>query len=149
MENGSATNQLNNNNMQITDYDNSIIFLRDNKYESGTYTNDAYTDVQLLKGTLMGRISADQELLPLVSGAADNSQFPVGILTRDTYVEAGDAATINICTAGEVAEEMLVLDAGDTLATVISGRSIRDRIGSDTVGIVLVSGTDLTAADNS
>lgn len=148
MENGSVSTNLSTNNQQITDFDCSFIFLRDNKYEGGEYTNDTYDAVTLTAGTLMGRVTVGGELIPLVSGAADGSNIPVGVLTQTVTVEAGETASINVCTGGEVAEEKVILDSGDTLNTVISGRQLRDRIASDTVGIVLVTGTEMTQYDN-
>ena len=84
----------------------------------------------------------------MVSGAGDGSQIPVGVLTQTITVEAGETASIYVCTGGEVAEEKVILDTGDTLETVIDGRQLRDRIASDTVGIVLVAGTEMTQVDN-
>ncbi|MBL4809481.1 MAG: head decoration protein [Phycisphaerales bacterium] len=148
MENGSVETTVGTNNQQTTNFDNSFIFLRDNKYEGGSTTNDTYDAITLPAGTLMGRVSATGELVPLVSTATDGSQIPVGVLTQSITIEAGDTVSINVCTGGEVAEEKIVLDAGDTLDTVIDGRQLRDKIAADTVGIVLVTGTEMTAFDN-
>lgn len=149
MENGSVENKLNNSNMLINDFDYSYIFLRDNKYESASYTNDGYDSVTLNAGTLMGREGATLEVVPLASGASDGSENPYGILTRNTTVGAGETVTVRVCVAGEVAEGKIVLDGSDTLDTLINNRPIRDLIGSSTVGIKLVGGTELTAVDNS
>ena len=54
MENGSVNTVQSTNNQQTTNYDNSFIFLRDNKYEGGEFTNDTYDAVTLVAGTLMG-----------------------------------------------------------------------------------------------
>jgi hypothetical protein len=96
----------------------------------------------------MGRISASQKLVPLASGASNGSQFPVGILADDYTVDYGESANVTICIGGDVAEELVTLNGTDTLATVISSRSIRDRIAADTLGIKLVLGEQMTAYDN-
>jgi len=132
----------------ITNNDNAKIFIWDNRYEEGTYTNPTGDDVSLTKGMLMGRVSATQKLVPLASGASDGSQFPVGILADDYSVDYGESANVTICIGGDVAEELVTLNGSDTLSTVISGRSIRDRIAGDTLGIKLVAGTQMTAFDN-
>ena len=41
------------NNQQRTDFEREIIFLRDNKYESGDFTNDTYDAVTLEAGTVV------------------------------------------------------------------------------------------------
>lgn len=132
----------------ITNNDNAKIFIWDNRYEQGEYTNAGETEVELAKGTLMGRIAATQLLVPCASGASDGSQFPVGILADDYVIDYGVSATLTICIGGNVAEELVVLNGSDTFDTVVSARSLRDRIAADTLGIKLVLGTQMTAYDN-
>jgi hypothetical protein len=140
---------LRTNNQAIIQTDTRKTFLWENRWATGTYTNSTGSDVVLREGTLLGRISSTQKLVPLASGASDGSQYPVGILGCDVSVANGDSKTLTFCTYGDVAEEMVVLSGSDTLSTVISGRSIRDRIGADTVGIRLVAATEMTNYDNS
>lgn len=140
---------LNTGQMAIIQTDTRKVFLWENRWASGTYTNSTGSDVTLYAGTLLGRISATQKLVPLASGASDGSQYPVGICGNDITVANGSSTTLTYCTYGDVAEEMVILDGSDTLSTVISGRSIRDRIGADTVGIRLVAATEMTNYDNS
>lgn len=148
MENNKATNVESTANQSITNYDNSFIFLRDNKYEGGEYTNDTYDDEVLSAGQLMGRVAATGALVVLKSAAGDGSELPVGILTQDTDVATGDTVNINICVGGEVAEEKVLFDGTDTLDTIIDGRQLRDRIAADTVSIKLVASEELTGLDN-
>lgn len=132
-----------------TNYDTSKTFIGDNRYENGTYTNPDGVEVTLAKGTVMGRVAATNKLLPLESGASDGSQFPVGVLADDYTVDAYDDATVSICVGGDVAAEKIVFANGtDTTATVVSSRTLGDRIAGDTLGIKLVSGTELTGYDN-
>lgn len=141
--------EINNNGQQAHYvYDLRKIFIRENRYESANYTNSTYDDVVLAAGTLMGRIGASQKIVPLVSDASDGSQYPVGVLAEDRTIEGGDTVSLTYCIAGDVAEEKLILDEDDDLDTLISGRSIRDRIKADTMGIKLVACDQLTGSDN-
>ena len=145
----STNNQVLNTGQQATtNYDLSKIFIWDNRYSKANYTNSGYDSVDLAAGTLMGRISATQEIIPLASGASDGSQYPVGILAQDATVEAGDTVELAFCNYGDVVEGKVILDGSDTLDTVIEGRSIRDRIAGDTVGVRLVPSTEMTGEDN-
>lgn len=129
--------------------DVSKIFVWQPRSEVGDYTNNSGGDLELKAGTLMGRISATNILLPLVSTAIDGSKFPVGVLMHDVSVLSLGTAKLTFAVSGDVAEEKLILGGADTLATVIDARTLRDRIGSDTVGIKLVSADELTEYDNS
>ena len=139
----STSNQLNSN------YDFSKVFLGDNRYESATLLNASETDeIEFPAGTLLGRIGSSNKVVPLTSAASDGSQFPVGILANTITLAAEAEGTVSMCVSGDVATEKVILQGSDTMATVISTRTIKDRIGSDTVGIKLVSSTDLTGFDN-
>ena len=134
------------NNQQRTDFEREIIFLRDNKYESGDFTNDTYDAITLSAGTVVGRILATNEIAPMASGNTDGTKLPIGILTQTTVVESGDTVSLNFCIGGEVAKEKVILDSGDTFATVIgSASTINDLLNNF---VTLVSGTEMTAFDN-
>lgn len=120
-----------------TEYDNSKIFIMSNTWLTGEFNNDTYDEITLPIGTLMGRISASGLLVPLESGASDGSQYPVGVLAANYTVADGDTVNVTICTGGEVSETGIVFQGSDDFDTVVSNRTLRDRIGSDTVGIVL------------
>lgn len=140
---------LNTGQQAIINTDTSKIFVWDNRFEKGTYANDTYDDVTLAAGTVMGRISATGNIVPLESDASDNSQFPIGVLNQTRLVEAGAEVEVAYCVAGDVVSSKLVfVKEGDDLDTVVSGRQLRDRIGADTVGIKLVGGNELTDYDN-
>lgn len=139
---------VNTGNVAIVQMDFSRIFIFDNRYAKADYTNSTGATVTLAAGTLMGRISATQKLLPHVSSAVDGSQFPVGVLAEDYVVANGATQELAFCNYGDVVESAVILGGADTLATVISSRSIRDRIASDTVGIRLVPSVENTIADN-
>jgi hypothetical protein len=144
------TEEFNNGNAAQWNRTTDKIFLGNTETRTGEYTNSTYETIELAAGTLMGRVTATGELTPLISDASDGSQIPVGILLNDQVIEEGETATITIVVAGRVAEEMVVFaDEDDDMDTIISGRRIRDRIGSDTVGIYLIApALDHTDFDN-
>ncbi len=123
-------------------------FIGNNRYDKANHTNDTYDTETIPGGRLMGRVSATQEIVPHDSAASDGSQYPVGILAADYVVEEGETRELAFCTSGDVAEEKVILAAGDTMDTVIDGRSIRDRIAADTVGIILKTSQQQTEFDN-
>jgi hypothetical protein len=131
-----------------TKYDTAKIFLFDNRFESGNVNNDDYEDLELEAGTLMGRVSATGNLVPLASAASDGSQYPVGILAGNYTIADGDTQEVRVCTAGEVDASRIIFDGSDDLDTVVDGRQLRDRIGADTVGIVLRNVDQLSEFDN-
>jgi len=143
---------LNTGQQAIIQQDLAKIFVWSNRFQKFPYEyeNNTYDDVTVPAGTLMGRISATQKVVPLESAASDGSQYPVGILGADVVILAGDTfdGDITLCVEGDVVESQVLLDGSDTMATVISDRSIYDRIGADTVGIKLVDSIEMTAEDN-
>lgn len=140
---------LNTGQQAIINTDLTKIFVWNNRYDSARFTNDTDDDVNLVAGTLLGKISATQDVVPLVASATDGSQFPVGILAEDAVILANTSAQLSYCVAGDVVEGKVILATGNTMSTVISGRSIHDRIGGDTVGVKLVGGIENTDFDNS
>lgn len=133
---------------RTTNFDYSKIFIWNNRYDKGEFTNGSGSTVNLLAGTLLGRIHATGKIAVLKSAATDGSQYPIGILSEDYEVADGVTIDVNYCVSGDVAEEKVILDGSDTLETVISARRIRDRIAGDTQGINLVESDELSAQDN-
>lgn len=135
-------------NVLITDYDVKKIFIFDNNYDVANLTNSTYDAIDYPAGLILGQVAATGEVVPLNSAASDGSQYPIGILSANVTIEGGDTREVPFCVAGDVAEEMLVFTDADTLETVIEGKQLRARIGSDTVGVKLRFGTDQTRYDN-
>ncbi len=144
-----VTTVLNNGNYAHFDYDVSKTFIRNNRFRTETFLNDTGSALTLAAGNLLGKIGASDRVVALQSAAADGSQFPYGVLA-EPITSLANAGTIDVavCIAGDVAEEKLLLDGSDTLETVISSRTIRDRIHADTVGIILVASDELSGFDN-
>lgn len=125
--------------IRTTQYENKRYFIFNNTFADGQLNNsDEYEPVTFRKGTLLGRIAASGILVPLDSGASDGSQYPVGVLAGDFTVEEGDTVGIRMCVSGEVNEYAIIFSGDDDFDTIVSGRTLRDRIGADTVGITLV-----------
>jgi hypothetical protein len=137
---------LNNGQQAIINTDTSKIFIWNNRYKKGNYTNSTYDPETILAGRLMGRVAATQELVKHVASASDGSQFPIGVLAHDVTIEDGDTVELTICDAGDIPENKIILQTGNDLDTVISSQSIRDRIKY--LGINLVPSTEMTEYDN-
>jgi hypothetical protein len=138
---------------QSAQYDRSIakIFLGRNSYDRGQFTNHGYTPLFIPAGTLVGRNTTTPEHVELLNSAgSDGSQFPIGITREDHTIAGGANVQIYYCTAGDVAEEMIVFPTpGDDMNTVVVNKTYRDRIASDTVGIKIVrTADDLTDVEN-
>ena len=147
------TTGTNTNNQLTVNSDTSKIFIGDNRHDLFDYAYDNTAgpdDVTIPAGTLFGRIHATGKVTPLTSGASDGSQYPIGILREDKTILYGEEfdGQVTLCVEGRVAEDKVIFQGSDTLNTVISDRRLRDRIGSDTVGIKLVVSTEITAYDN-
>ena len=132
-------------------YDVSKVFIKDNRFKTATFANNTGGQATFEPGTLLARNATTGNLVPLDSANTTLGQnIPVGVLA-DQLVDVADAATVaNVpyCVAGDIAEDKLILAAGDTLDTVISDERLRDRIESDTMGIFLMPGTERTKVDN-
>lgn len=146
----SKINEVLNNGQQATfNYDVSKTFVWNPRFLSGDLTNSEYDPITIPEGTVMGRVAATGKLVPWKSTAVDGSQFPRGILAEEVIVDDGETQTIAIVISGDVAEEKVKFAlAGDGFNTVVSGKILRDRLGSDTNGIYLVTATELSGYDN-
>lgn len=126
-------------------YDLSKIFLFDNKYRKVNIANATGSSMVLVAGTVIGCVGITHA--PYDADTAN--QLPVGILAEDITIANGTNADVTICNGGKVAEEKVVFfDTDDTLAGIVSNRSIRDMLISNTLGIELVTTSELTSDDN-
>lgn len=139
---------LNTGQQATTNYDVSKIFLWNNRFESGEVQNSTYDDLTLPMGRLMGRVTITGKLKAHNSSNTDGSEYPIGVLNQEHIIEAGETKTVSICISGDVAEEKVVLYGSDLMSTAVDGRQIRDRIQSDSVGIILRTTDELTGYDN-
>lgn len=77
----------------------------------------------LVRGAVLGRITATGKYVLSASAAADGSQTPVAILAEDANATTADVVTIGYMT-GEFNGTALTLGAGHTLASVAA--ALRD-----------------------
>jgi hypothetical protein len=136
----------NNGSQQTTNYDISKIFIWDNRYADEIYYNAEADTVQLVPGTVLGRITASNKVVPLDAGASDGSQFPCGVLKSDYEVETLEDQEISMCISGDIAENKLVFNAYDDLDTVVDGRTIKDHLRL--MGIRPIPSDEQTDYDN-
>lgn len=135
---------LNNGQQAIINTDLTKVFLFNRQSQEGTLLNATGAPVTYLEGQLLGRIGASNRLVPFAKAASDGSQFPVGVLIGQVTVAAGGTAKVFMCVAGDIAEEKLILGGADTPDTNVGGRTIRDLIQAETVGLKLVPSTDMS-----
>lgn len=135
-------------NLLVNNINTEKLLLGENTTTTGIYTNGTGSSVTLAAGTVMGRISASGKLTPFTTAATDGSQFVVGILVEGATVADAASATLTICDSGEVNQNLVSLQGSDTLETVLSGRRVKDKIGAETVGVKLISSTELSGYDN-
>jgi hypothetical protein len=129
-------------NQLFSAYDVSKIFLFDNKYRK---VNIASTPgLVLTAGMVIGVVG----ITHAVYKSGTSNMLPVGILAEDVTIPALSNLDVTICNGGKVAEEKVTLDGTDTLATIVSNRSVRDMLISNTLGLELVTTDELTSADN-
>lgn len=144
----SQTVALNSSNMAIIHTDLSKIFLKDNRYQKGNdLNNSGYDPLELVAGTLMGRVAATGNLTYCNAAASDGSQFPVGILAEDVSLDAGETKSVTIVDFGDVASDKVVfVVTGQGLETALSSRRMKDHIQAQ--GIKLITVTEMTQDDN-
>lgn len=131
-------------NQLTSSYDFSKIFLFDNKYRKVNIANATGSPLVLTAGMAIGCVG----ITHAVYKSGTSNQLPVGILAEDITIANGSNADVMICNGGKIAEEKVTLDGTDTLATIVDNRSVRDMLISNTLGLELVTTSELTAADN-
>lgn len=138
------TQQTPTRNQLFSAYDVSKIFIGDNKYRHVTIANASGSPLVLALGTLIGAVGTTYQVY---KSGTSNIQL-IGVLAEDVTIADGDSVSVTICTAGKIEESKLVFDGSDTIETAVSNKTIRDRLASDTLGIELAAGTELTSDDN-
>lgn len=137
---------MNNGNMAVINTDTSKTFIWNPDSIYADCTNSGYVDKVIPAGTVMGRIAANQQVTECKASATNGSQYPIGILMDDVFIQDGETRKVPVCIGGEVAEDKVILQDPDGLGTAVGGRSIRDNL--QVAGIKLVPYTELTEYDN-
>ena len=128
---------------------------------AGARTLDGFTVKQfaaaaLTRGDVMGRISADGKLVPIVTAAltaVDGSQYPQYILAEDVDATGGDIANVSVYHVGEFADFGVTFADAETLASLVvlatGGFSITVKEALRMAGILVVaSDDDITGFEN-
>jgi len=144
----SVTQISSTNNQQITNYDVSKLLLGGNEFVDIDLT--ASGEVVLLPGMIMGKVGATGLLLAADKDATDGSQFPVGVVIEGKTIADGETKSIRLVNKGAISEDKLNFLSIETLDTLIGAannqRSYRDYLND--LGLILQTGTELTAIDN-
>lgn len=133
------------NNQMTADYDISNLVLGQNSFIKGSITASG-SDIDLLQGMVMGRISSTQKLVPLDASATNGSQYPVGICLIDAKIINGTSVDITLVNKGRIEEQKINFLGTETLDSVVSGRILRDWIND--IGLELILSEELTNFDN-
>lgn len=125
--------------------------------ERESYVNNStYNPITLYMGTIMGRITGTDKLVPWRNDNVDGSQYPVGILGADVQVDSGDTIKALLVTKCRMAAEKVIAyqlsnqSVSTTLQLTISslgGRRVKDILES--IGIHLIYTTQMSFPDNS
>lgn len=135
-------------NFITADRDLNKIFVEGNDYQNAVFNNDTGAEVELVGGEVLARNPANGKVLWVDSAKIDGSQFPIAVNKTCATVANGADANILMCVLGKVEESKLVFQGSDDLDTVISNKTMRDRLQGESVGIFLVLGEDQTKFDN-
>jgi hypothetical protein len=144
-------NVRNDSNLSKQNYNTAKLFLFNNDFRRNeSVSNAGGSEIVYKKGTIMGRVESTLKIIPLESDATDGSNVPVGVLATDYTIPAATLGMpVTICIGGEVEGDLLIFaKAGDTLDTVIDGRTLRDRLNGDTLGIKVIESVETSDYDN-
>lgn len=143
-----STNEqtLNTGSQATTNYDLSKIFIWNNRYHKGNYTNSVYDPETMRPGQLLGRVSATNKLAKCFSTSVDGSQYPVGVCADAKVIDEGSTVELTYCSMGDVVKDKILFEGNDGFNTVVSGKTMFDMLLA--IGINLVESTEMTAYDN-
>lgn len=90
-----------------TDLAKTFVVIKATERESYA-NNTTYDPISLYPGTIMGRITATDKIVPWRNDVTDGSQFPIGLLGAKLYIDAGDTVKALVVTEGRVAAEKVI-----------------------------------------
>lgn len=132
-----------------TDYQKITLLMGNNEFAEGEVTASG-SDVDLVVGMVMGRVSATGKLVPLLHSASDGSQYPAGLcwlgVNYEDTVTDGTTKTINVVNKGRVNKNLINFGTASTLNSVVSGRRLSDWLMD--LGLILEATTELTGFAN-
>ena len=99
-------------------------------------------------GTVLGVVTATQELLVCGIGNGDGSEVARYILTKEVDTTAGAVTDQEVLKAGVVNGEKLIFAGVETLASVVAATGLTHDENLKANGIIAVEGDDLELYDN-
>ena len=90
-------------------------------------------------GRLIGRVLASDKVLPQVATAVDGSEQPIGIAMETVTVADGRSVPLFYCYAGDINQNAVIFNTGESLATVVRTAST----GGGTLGDLITRNTTL------
>lgn len=99
-----------------TDVENPDQLIAHNAEAILTYKETVLTGQNLVRGTLVGRITASGKVINSLTAAGDGSQVPYGIVAQDVDATAADKEAL-IYVSGTFNAHKVTLGAGWTAAT--------------------------------
>lgn len=76
------------------------------------------SSAKLVRGSVLGNITASGKYILSTSAAEDGSQTPAVVLVEDCDASTGDVANVAVFVKGEFNENALTLGEGHTIASV-------------------------------
>lgn len=119
------------NNQSNAVYQQKKIFIWENRYVEGIFTNSTGATITLIAGQLVLRDTAVAKGVKLaVAGATLADTLGILAVEGTQDVPAGATALVNYCAEGTVDGTMLALPTGVTLDTVVGAKSVEDIINA-------------------
>lgn len=149
---GDLNLRINTSNQVTADYDYEKLLLGDNIVKLVTFVNDTGAELSISEGLVLGRITDaganNLKIKAFDSTNTDGSQNILGVLMNDYTLAIAEEFSVGVIVSGKVNSNKVSLSGTDTLDTIVSGKTIGDRIMSDTLGVNMVESTDLAFYDN-
>lgn len=145
---GSQSTPVNTGSQLFINNDSSQTFIGNQFTRRSEYVNNSlYDDVTIAVGTVMGRVSATGEVVPMESDASDGSQYPIGLMNNTVIIPGGETVELPIVIMGEVAQNKIVFAKdGDSLTTTVGIHQVQDWLGL--CGIKVIASREMTDYDN-
>ncbi|MBP1638970.1 MAG: hypothetical protein H6Q17_553 [Bacteroidetes bacterium] len=150
-------NVLQTNSQSITNYSTDKLFIGNNRFLSGSLKNTGSASITLPVGTLLAKVIDNAlntanvigYLCVYNSSNTEGGAIPVGILSKEITIAAGEVATgVSYCNQGEFDLDGLIFNNGtDTLDTIVNGKAIREAIIAETQ-LIGVSVDQMSGYDN-
>lgn len=142
-----VTQSINDSNLKGFDYDQSKIFVFNNRYTGADFRNNTGALADFAPGLVVARNSSG-EIVPFLAAGTLGIQKPIGILSNgiEQIADATLKADQSFCHKGDVVESKIYFQDASTLDTIVEERMVKDILQD--VGINITTTTDMTGFDN-